>query len=173
MIDAPVFAPDLNKQRTDIERLRYVAQELRRLQKDRGFLKLSDVLIGGVPGASTFALELITNGRDPDGNEVVPAGYSPKLKIVSGRTPLDRDPQGRKLPPEKAGKVLVVKTGLVRFEDAKARQIAERNNRSLYETVEVTHEAKAYRVSEAKQILEQWGVGVANDLTRQIVEEVE
>jgi hypothetical protein len=67
--------------------------------------------------------------------------------------------------------VLVVKVGQ-RSQLATERATDANARRDIYETTEVTATARAYRLREAVTILRQWGVGVADDLDRHLVEEV-
>ena len=165
-----VFAPDFARQLNATARRAYVAEELRRAQVS-GPLYLCALLAGAVDGAASVALDLIDKGRGPDGADVVPPGFAVQLRLREGAVPPARDPQGRPLPTDKAGKVLVVKIGQ-RNSGAEARSIDANARRDIYETTEVTASPRAYRLREAVTILRQWGVGVADDIDRHLVEEV-
>lgn len=165
-----VFAPDFTRQPNAPARRAYVAEELRRVQAS-GPLSLCAILAGAVDGAASVALDLIDKGRGPDGADVVPPGFAVQLKLREGAVPPQRDPQGRPLPADKAGKVLVVKIGQ-RSIGAEARSIDANARRDIYETAEVTAAPRAYRLREAVTILRQWGVGVADEIDRHMVEEV-
>jgi hypothetical protein len=175
MISFPVFAPDFRRHSTATARRAYVADELRRVQQD-GPLSLASLLFGGEDGAASIALDLLADGYDDGGQEVAPAGYaaSIKLRLREGVSPPDRDPQGRRLPPEKVGKVLVAKVGNVRREHGDERERDERVGRDLYRTVEVTAQPRAYRLADAVTILRQWGVGSPDHtaIAHQLVVEV-
>ena len=56
--------------------------------------------------------------------------------------------------------------------EAPDRITTERARRDLYDVAEVTHDARAYRTAEAVAILRQWGVNVAPEIDRHLVEEV-
>jgi hypothetical protein len=165
-----VFAPDFARQPNAPARRAYVAEELRRVQAS-GPLSLCALLAGAVDGAASVALDLMDKGRGPDGADVVPPGFAVHLRLREGAVPPQRDPQGRALPTDKAGKVLVVKIGQ-RSAGAEARSIDANARRDIYETTEVTASPRAYRLREAVIILRQWGVGVADDIDRHLVEEV-
>jgi hypothetical protein len=170
MLAVAVFAPDFNRKPNAAMRRAYVADELRRLQAS-GPLSLAALLAGAVDGAASVALDLIDKGRGPDGADVVPPGFAVSLRLREGAVPPVRDPQGRQLPADKQGKVLVVKVGQ-RSQLATERATDANARRDIYETTEVTATARAYRLREAVTILRQWGVGVADDLDRHLVEEV-
>lgn len=170
MTEIPVFAPDYASQPTRPARRAYVAEQLRAMQRGGG-ISLSAILAGSTSAAATEALELLAAGRDDSGRDVVPPGWAPVLRLREGAAPPDRDPQGRKLDDARKGKVLVVKVGN-RPMDGRERITTERARRDLYDVTEVTREAKAYRIREAVTILRQWGVDVAPEIDRHLVEEV-
>ena len=170
MTEVPVFAPEYASQPTRPARRAYVAEQLRAMVRGGG-LSLSAILAGAVDGAATEALELIAARRDDSGREVVPPGWAPVLRLREGAAPPDRDPQGRRLADDKRGKVLVVKLGNVQM-TGDARVTTERARRDLYHVVEVTHAARSYDTREAVTILRQWGVDVAPEIDRHLVEEV-
>lgn len=170
MMEIPVFAPEFAMQPTRAARRAYVAEQLRAMVRGSG-LSLSAILAGAVDGAASEAMELLVSGRDDAGREIVPPGWVPTLRLREGAAPPDRDPQGRKLSDDKRGKVLVVKLGN-RPMEAPDRITTERARRDLYDVAEVTHDARAYRTAEAVAILRQWGVNVAPEIDRHLVEEV-
>ena len=170
MTEVPVFAPDYAMQPTRHERRAYVAEQLRALARERG-ISLTAILAGAVDGAASEALDMLSRGVDDAGREIVPPGWAPVLRLREGAVPPDRDPQGRKVPDAQRGKVLVVKMGN-RPLDGAERVTTERARRDLYDVVEVTHAARPYRTREAVTILRQWGVDVAPEIDRHLVEEV-
>jgi hypothetical protein len=174
----------------------YIADELRRLQAE-GAPILRAVLACGEEWVIFVALKLIYAGVDSQGVPVVdlPMVYlrlvapdalvyeHPETREVQTgvATPPSRDPQGRLLPRDKIGKVLVAKLGNLGGNldpklDAKAamqfsgprRDAAVRAGKPIYITKEITREPKAFTVREAVVVLKQWGFGIGETAFRSI-----
>ena len=104
------------------DRARYVVEELKKLLAAGGPV-LCPILASLDLELRDLAIELLHENDDGDGGTI----YEPRIwavRLVKGAKPPTIDPQGRPIPEDKKGKVLVVKTGNLggnakrsRFED--------------------------------------------------------
>lgn len=145
------------------EQAGYVANQLQAL-RDRGEHRLlTAALLLPFPEQIDVATRVL---RD--------SGYRPWLRLRDGAQPPPRDPQGRPLPRDKAGKVLVAKIGMRGQMDpgelsarnaetamyaGPMRNALARTPQGLYVTTEVTSTPQSYGLADAIVILRQWGVG--------------
>lgn len=151
----------------------YVASELRRIVRERKPL-VSTVLRHPDDDVKLVALTLIRDGVTEAGDSVFEAGQvaNLRLRLVEGAEPPPKDPQGRAIPPERRGNVLVCKVGNKGGrlpEDAPGKQVAAFSGprrqvlvsagASLYELAEVGRTWKAYPLRIATLILRTWGYG--------------
>lgn len=103
------------------------------------------------------------------------------LNVKAAAVPPPRDPQGRPLPKEKRGKVLVAKVGnlggnIPIDRDAReterfggvARDNMARTFRTLYITREITRQPAQYSLRDAILILRQWGFGIGDTVFRSV-----
>jgi hypothetical protein len=81
------------------------------------------------------------------------------LRLVADASPPDTDPQGRPLPADKRGKVLVAKIGNISRDGMTGTKRLE-PGRTLYECVEIGAEPSLLNLEEAAIVLRQWGVNV-------------
>lgn len=173
MIEVPPFCDNWSnyRVRTDAERAEYVAEEMRRIQQDRGPL-LRAILSCAEESAQRIALQYLSGALTPSGEQpIIPGVWL--LRLRDGASPPARDPQGRALPKEIAGKVLRAKVGNVVFEEGKKRKVADQHGRNLYILRDITSTPQPIALSEALVILRAWGYGVARETDRQLVEEVD
>lgn len=175
-IELPAFCEDFQTT-LKAERTAYVASELRRIDAE-GLPVLRTVLSCPDDDAQALATMLLHDNADDAGEEILsPRAW--RLRLVKDAVPPPTDPQGRRLPEGRRGKVLVVKVGNKGGrlpEGATATQtdafsgprrgITVRAGRDLYELAEVTHAAKPYSLRNAILILRQWGFAVAPDRAR-------
>lgn len=143
----------------------YVEAELERL-RDAGAPLLYAALSTGLADQRDVAVRVLGEMH-----------YRPALRLVEGARPPTLDPQGRPLPAEKAGRVLVAKTGvrgqMARDAIAAANGSGEtsryagprrgalaRTAQGLYVTVEIGREPVTVSLEDAIVILVQWGHGV-------------
>lgn len=173
MIEIPSFCLDLRAQGTRAKRVAYVTSELARL-RDEGQLSLLAILGCGVDGADSIALEILSQGgTDETGVALVDGGvYTPVLRLVDKARAPESDPQGRRLPEGKRGKVLVVKVGQKPIVDGTTRELLQKRSRDIYDTIEISAKPRPFLLRHAALAMRQWGVGLASDLSRGIVEEV-
>ena len=173
MIEVPPFSLDLRAHRTKEKRRAYVVAELARL-RDEGQLSLLAILGCGVDGADSLALEILADGdSDAEGQSLVDGGvYAPVLKLVDKARPPESDPQGRRLPDAKRGKVLVVKVGQKQLPTGTERDLLAKRGRDIYDTVEIGPKPRPYLLRHAAIAMRQLGKGLASELARGIVEEV-
>jgi hypothetical protein len=149
----------------------YVADELRRLERE-GAPLLTVALAQLDEKVRHLACTLLRMNDDGEGKQIFPS-RSWMLRLVDGETPPDADAQGRKLPPEKRGKVLKAKVANLGGQlggqadqrevsrwSGMQRQARERQGGDLYVYREVTREPQAFTFDEALAILAQWGIGV-------------
>jgi hypothetical protein len=171
----PLFAAEWSRYvpRSDTERARYVAEELRRLVAEGGAILLAILQPGVDDHPRMLALEMLQTNAGPDGNPVIDASHLWRLRLKDGAAPPRLDPQGRPLSPAEAGKVLVAKVGVLGSErgrdqdtegsiewegPSRARKAA--SGQSIYRLARVTSKPGAYTLPDAVKILQQWGVGV-------------
>lgn len=178
----PVFAPRYEATPPD-ERVAYVRDEIRRLVREGGAVLLAILSPRTSTEAQVIALEMLRANRDnfrfagagsnpgPFGAKLIDSGHRWVLRLKAGATPPPLDPQGRRLPPEKAGKVLVAKVGMVEGDNGAergdasqewtgpARSIKAAVGVDLFVAAEVTFEPQAFDLMEAVHILRKWGVG--------------
>jgi hypothetical protein len=183
--ELPDFAPDALSHTTDAARRAYVAEEVRRVVKAAPTKILLAVLACSDVLSQTIAIELLTRGVDDDGEQIL----EPRvwyLRLAEGARPPETDPQGRRLPPGKAGSVLVAKTGnkggnvpnnapperLGRF-NGPERAALGNARRDLYDTVEIGSDPKAFQLRDAVKLLRRYGVGVAEFADMHLLEEVD
>ena len=170
----PVFA-DKYEMTPPEDRSRYVAAEIRRLFEAGGAVLLPILAPTVSDGARISALEMLRDNADADGEPVFDAAHQWRLKLKDGAKPPMVDPNGLKLPPEKAGKVLVAKVSVLGANVTRAREDATpasdqwRGDRRairamtgapLLGTREVSARPAVYSLREATLILQRWGVGV-------------
>ena len=161
------------------ERPAYVAQELRRVD-GAGLPVLRTVLSCADDDAQAHAVQLLHAGVDADGAEILPARLW-RLRLAEGAVPPSTDPQGRLLPADRRGKVLVCKIGnkggrIPTGDNVDPKQIAlvsgpsrtttVRAGRDIYETTEVTSAPRSYSLRNAVLILKAWGVGCTPERAR-------
>lgn len=183
--ELPDFAPDALSHTTDAARRAYVAEEVRRVAKSSPTKLLLAVLACSDVHSQLIALEFLTRGVDDDGEQVI----EPRvwyLRLAEGARPPETDPQGRRLPPSKAGTVLVAKLGnkggnvpnnapmerLARF-NGPERAALGNSRRDLYETVEIGRDPKSFTLPHAVKLLRRYGVGVAEFAEMHLLEEVD
>ncbi len=141
----------------------YVANQLRALRDSGEHRLLTAALMLPFPEQIDLATRALRE-----------SGYRPWLRLRDGATPHPRDPQGRPLPREKAGKVLVAKVGVrgqmdpselsarndeTRMYSGPARSALARTAQGLYVTTEITSTPTQHTLADATVILRQWGVG--------------
>jgi hypothetical protein len=172
----------------------YVASELTRLVEEKQPL-LRAVMAYGELWVQHLAMRLLRDGATAAGDQC-PQVSTVFLRLVepealdwtdpNGDTetavaiPPNRDPQGRPIPRDRVGHVLVCKVGnlggnLGPERDAKQaeaygadkRHIAEKARRPLYLTREVTRTAESYSFRDALIILGQWGYGIGETVFAQ------
>lgn len=167
----PVFAPAYEITDPD-ERRRYVAAELRKLVEAGGAILLPVLQPAVADGARMTALEMLRDNADDDGEQVLDPSHQWRLKLKEGAKPPTVDPNGLRLPPEKAGKVLVAKVGVLggqraRHDDTKAsiewqgsaRAIKSMTQQKLLATREVTFKPTVFTLHDATLVLLKWGIG--------------
>lgn len=180
--------------RSESEQEAYVASELRRLV-DEEQPTLRAVLNCPDEWAKFLALNLLKVGATAAGEETptLPVVY---LRLVSpdalsyedpvtgevdreAAIPPPRDPQGRPLPKDKVGKVLVAKVGNLggnvptEREASQARSFGgdrrlalSKGQQSLFVTKEVTRTPAPYTLRDAVLILKAWGYGIGDVVFR-------
>lgn len=183
--ELPDFAPDALSHTTDADRRNYVAKEVRRVARESPTRILLAVLACTDALSQMIALEFLSKGTDDDGEQVI----EPRvwyLRLVDGARPPETDPQGRRLPPTKAGSVLVAKLGnkggnipnnapperLARW-NGPERAALGNARRDLYETVEIGAEPKAFALPVAVKLLRRYGAGLAEFAEHHLLEEVD
>lgn len=175
MIVLPEFCPDWYRVdgRAAAEQRAYIASELRRIDGEGAPLLTVCVAYLEDDRVRQIAHELLVRNHDAEGEAI----YTPRawrLKLVEGGKPPLVDPQGRQLPANEAGKVLVAKVGVLGGElDASAdsrevmqwgaekRDARARQGRDIYRYVRIGREPVEVSITDAFAILRQWGVGVA------------
>lgn len=177
LIEIPNFCDEFQSKRDRKARRDYVVSELRRIAAE-GLPILRTILSCQDDDAQSAATALLAANVDDDGMEII---EDPRwrLRLAEGAVPPATDPQGRKLPKDKAGKVLVCKVGnkggrlgedatkeQVEAHSGPRRTTTVRSGRDLYETVEVTRTPKVYSIRNAILILRQWGVGCTYERAR-------
>lgn len=180
--------------RPEADQEAYVASELRRLESE-GHPVLRPVLNCPDDWAKFLALNMLRMGATSEGEET-PSLATVYLRLVdpnvleyenpdTGETekgaavPPPRDPQGRPLPKDKVGKVLVAKVGNVGGNVDPAREASQtkafagprrlqltKSGQSLFVTREVTRTPAAFPLREAVLILQAWGFGVGDVVFR-------
>ena len=171
----PIFAPDWSRvaKSSDKEKRTYVTGELRRLFEGGGAVLLAIMQPGVDDMPRMLALDLLNTNPNEGGRRLYDPARAWRLRLKVGAEPPRLDPQSRRLPPEKLGKVLVAKTGNLggeRGRDQETEESAEWagpqramkaiSGRDIYETVEVTFRAEAFTLRDAVLILRRWGIGV-------------
>lgn len=172
----PVFGAEWSRllRASEKEKRAYVRDELRRLF-DQGGAVLLPILQPGVDDSPRMiALDMLVQNPSEGGKRLFDPGRAWRLKLKDGAEPPKRDAQGRALPADKAGKVLVVKTGNLggergRDEDTEesrewrgeVRAMKAMTGADIYQTEEVTARPSAYTLRDAILILQRWGIGVA------------
>jgi hypothetical protein len=169
----PVFAPAYEITDPD-ERRKYVAAELRNLVQSGGAVLLAILQPAVADGARMTALEMLRDNADDDGEQVLDPSHQWRLRLKDGAKPPAIDPNGLRLGPDKAGKVLVAKIGVLggargRENDTKAsvewqgpaRAIKSMTGQKLLATREVTSKPTVFSLRDATLVLQKWGVGVA------------
>lgn len=159
--------------RPDAERRAYVSEELRRLDR-MGAPVLTIVAACLDDRNQQIAIERLKSNDDGEGTPILEHRAGWLLRLVPDAEPPRSDPQGRPLPPELAGKVLVAKVGTlgnqlgpeaeareVQQWGAEAREARDRQGRDLYRCVKITREGITLDLADALAVLRQWGVGVA------------
>lgn len=183
MFESPVFADNWpsHARRTQREKANYVASELARLDR-AGQPLLLTVLQQQDLDLQQVALDVLrSNGVGYGVDDPTGFGEAPlrprnawRLRLVADERPPTTDPQGRPLPDDLRGRVLVAKvgnlggerTGQQNVEVAGEHSSTARTNRvftgrSIYRLKQVRREAQDYTFDDAVAILRQWGVGVA------------
>jgi len=157
----------------DQQRRAYVADELRRLDRD-GAPLLTVALSQTDDAVRHIAVTALRDNADGEGRTIYDHGRQWVLALVEGEAPPDRDAQGRQLPPELRGKVLRTKVAnlggnvpatadkheLGRW-NAEARQSRERSRGDLYRYVDITRSPSPFAFEDAVKVLSMWGVGVS------------
>jgi hypothetical protein len=180
--------------REELEQEKYIAGELRRLESE-GAPILRAVMSYGDLWLQHIAYRLLRDGFTADGDPC-PSLTTVQLRLVeperldwtgpggeevqAAAVPPTCDPQGRPLPRDRAGKVLVVKVGnlggnLDPSRDAKQaqafgadkRHIMAKAHRTMYLTREVTRDPASYSFADALIILGQWGYGIGETVFAQ------
>lgn len=155
------------------ERRKYVAAELRNLVQSGGAVLLSVLQPAVADGARMTALEMLRDNADDAGDQVIDPAHQWRLRLKDGAKPPAVDPNGLRLGPDKAGKVLVAKVGVLggqrgRENDTKAsiewqgpaRAIKSMTGQKLLATREVTSKPAVFSLRDATIVLQKWGVGV-------------
>lgn len=173
MLEIISFCPEWANYQTQPDKMarRYVAEELRRLDRERAPL-LRPILATLDDWLICTAIALVREGEAESGEPVVESREW-RLRLVDGVAPPVVDPQGRALNGADRGKVLVAKVGnlggtLSPARPAKeamafsgeARKAAESSGRNLYRTVRVTRAGVSLSLDDALTVLRQWGYGV-------------
>jgi hypothetical protein len=166
------FAPEAHAHPSTEALSAYVVAELRRLFADGASVLLAIHQWGVDEGARILALEYLARGEDDAGERLYPLEHQWRLRLREGAVPPPLDPQGRRLPPELAGKVLRAKVGLLgaqRARDAASpaarqweghnRAAKAVNEQPLHKVQDVTAKPAAYSLTDACLILSRWGVG--------------
>jgi len=177
LIEIPSFCEDFQAIKNRVERRAYVVNELRRIDR-AGLPILRTILSCQDDDAQGAATALLAANVHDEGGEII-SDPRWRLRLAEGAVPPPTDPQGRKLPKDRVGKVLIAKVGNKGGrlgEDATAAQLEAhsgprrtttvRSGRDLYETVEVTRTPKVYSLRNAILILRQWGVGCTYERAR-------
>jgi len=174
VVVVPTFAPEWERHsRDDESRERYVSEELRRLFNERAAVLLAVLQVSVDDDCRMVAMRQLTENADSDGNPIYDPAHQWRLRLKDGVTPPSVDAQGRKLPKEKLGRVLVTKVGNLGGQRAREtsssasrewggeRRAAKSNaGMDLYVQREVTAKPTVYSLSDAVLILQRWGVGV-------------
>lgn len=171
-IEIPPFCADWSMYagRSDEDARRYIADELRRVDREGGPL-LRPILASLDDWLMSTAVSLIREGDPKTGESVVePRPWA--LRLVDGAIPPSSDPQGRALAAADKGKVLVAKVGnlggnLSPARPAKealafgadARRAAESSGRNLYRVVRITRTGTTLSLDDALTVMRQWGYG--------------
>lgn len=90
----------------DQQRRAYVADELRRLDRD-GAPLLTVALSQTDDAVRHIAVTALRDNADGEGRTIYDHGRQWVLALVEGEAPPDRDAQGRQLPPEQIGRAHV------------------------------------------------------------------
>lgn len=157
----------------DQQRRQYIADELRRLDRD-GVPLLTVALAQTDDAVRHLAVTMLRDNADGEGKTIYDHGRQWMLALVEGEAPPDRDAQGRLLQPELRGKVLRTKVGnlggnvpatadkheLSRW-NAEARQSRERSRGDLYRYVDITRKPSPFNFDDAVKVLSAWGIGVS------------
>jgi hypothetical protein len=139
----------------------YVRSELQRVAA-LGAPVLSMVLLAPFPVQTEMAMSLLMEGAL--------SNYRFYFRLVEGKTPPDRDPQGRDVGKDKRGKVLVAKVGTKggqigpgapeaisgQFSGPAVRR-AESLGQDIYQYVEIGREPVEIPISKASIVLRQYG----------------
>lgn len=174
MIVIPVFCPDWEKHsRNDDTREEYVSTELRRLFEEKGVVLLAVLQQSVADDARMIALRQLSENQDADGNQLYDPSHLWRLKLKEDAKPPLVDAQGRKLPKEKAGKVLMTKVGNLggqrtREQSTAAsrewagdrRAVKSNAGQDLYAQREVTARPTAFQLNDAVLILQRFGIAV-------------
>jgi hypothetical protein len=174
MIVIPSFCPEWEKHsRTDDTREEYVSQELRRLFEEKGVVLLAVLQQSVADDARMIALRQLSENQDADGTQLYDPTHLWRLKLKDDAKPPLVDAQGRKLPKEKAGKVLVTKVGNLggqRSRDQSTaasrewagdrRAMKSNTGQDLYSQREVTSKPAAFPLNDAVLILQRFGIAV-------------
>lgn len=158
--------------RTELERKAYVASEIKRLVAD-GAPLLTAIIACSDGRTQQIALTLVKRNDDGEGGALFERRDGWRLRLVENGTPPALDPQGRKLDPKDAGK-LVVKLGTLGGDlgpeadavevaqwGAEARAARAQRGRDLYRLGRVSRLGDIFPLEDAVTILKQWGVGIA------------
>lgn len=159
--------------RTDAEKRAYIADELRRLDRDGA--PLLTVVAAHIldDRVQQIAFEILRRNHDSDGNPV----YEPRqwaLRLREGATPPKVDAQGRAVPEKESGKVLYAKVGVLGGElgpEAESREVMQwggpnrdaraRQGRDIYRYVKIGREPVTLSLDDALAVVRQWGMCVA------------
>jgi hypothetical protein len=144
----------------------YVKGELLRVAS-LGAPVLTLALTAALPVQTSLALSILHEEPLP--------GHRWMLRLLDGAVPPVRDPQGRMLPPDKAGRVLVAKVGTLgghlrntsRLPEAvtapySGTAVAARSiqGKDIYRYVELTRDPCELTLTDCVTLLRQYGVGI-------------
>jgi hypothetical protein len=174
MIVVPVFAPDTERHAKDLDALeQYVTNELRRLVKEGGPVLLPILQLHVDESAQMIALRQLGENVGADGDSIYDPSHTWKLRLKEGAQPPVVDAQGRKLPKEEQGKVLMARVGNLggargREESSRAslewsgdrRAMKASSGLDIYVHRKITAKPQAFMLGDAVLVLRQWGFGV-------------
>lgn len=136
-----------NDEEADARRA-YVERELERLARE-GISPLYAAVTLPLADQQTVAFAALRN-----------LGARFMLRLADGCSPPACDAQGRELPPDEVGKVLVAKVGSRSFRGPGERSMAAQRGADIYIQRRITSTPALFELEEAITIMRQWGYRV-------------